>query len=242
MSCLPETGGCERFKTDPFVNYLNAEEETSYQYEQCLDRSDRNNSQPETLYRDRNNAQTLVIERKTVVWPIDCVERHKIEHDVSELIQSKLNGKFLDDYYQLQLPSIGPLKPKKRERELFATKIVEEVLRKAQPAQPVCRDSSLMGYGFTRLDPSEVEPDQGRGITICWSGPPIEHIDPNNLPEKLDKQISCIFDACRKKFQPYMNARRILIVEPQGNLCFIGPEWWSVVFHAKMPPIQISEV
>lgn len=239
MSCLPETGGCERLLTDPFVNYLNAEEARSYTYEQCLDKSNRNTSQPETLYRDRETSQILVIERKTIVWPIDCIETHKIEHEISDIIYRELHGKFLDDYYQLKLPSLSPLKPKKEERELLASKIVANLLGTSSSG---CPGGSLMGYGLTRLDRSEVEPNQGRGVTICWSVLPMKSIDPCNLPPKLEKQLAHVFDACRKKFQSYISHRRILMIEPQGDLYFRGQDWWNTVFRTMTPPIEIGEI
>ena len=50
MGCLPESGGCERQRTDPFVNHLNWLEGTNYVDKVCLDVIDRNTHQPDGMF------------------------------------------------------------------------------------------------------------------------------------------------------------------------------------------------
>lgn len=69
MSCLPESGGCERQRTDPFVIYLNSVEASNYTFAECLERIHRNKPQPEVLYVQQGTNRKLVIERKSLVWP-----------------------------------------------------------------------------------------------------------------------------------------------------------------------------
>lgn len=237
MGCLPETGGCERLRTDPFVNFLNEQEGSLYGHEQCLDRVYRNTPQPEALYRD--NDKIIVIERKTIVWPVNYVENHKIDHSVSDLLYSRLHDSFLDDYYQLRLASIANFKS--AIRETFISNMVGEILTKA----PLIRaDKPIGGHGwvFRRLCKWEIEPEQEKGLEICWKGSELIIPNPCCLPQNLNKQIDRIFDSCRQKFSSYMHARRSLLIEPQGNLYFTDSEWWKLVFQAKSPPIQIGEI
>jgi hypothetical protein len=65
MGCLPNSGRCERHRTEPFVQYLNDIENVSYRHEACLDIVIRNRPQPEVLYVEPSTAQRIVIERKT---------------------------------------------------------------------------------------------------------------------------------------------------------------------------------
>lgn len=52
MSCMATSGGCERHRTDPFVNHLNGTEGSRYRHEACLDRLHWDSPQPEALYVD----------------------------------------------------------------------------------------------------------------------------------------------------------------------------------------------
>ncbi len=103
MGCLPESGGCERSQTDPFVHYLNEIEKTNYRHVACLDVIDRNSAQPETLYVDTTTSRRLVIERKNIVWPSDYAPRHKQDHELAERLIEGLNDLTANGPYSMKL-------------------------------------------------------------------------------------------------------------------------------------------
>ena len=80
MPCLPESGGCEKPFTDVLVAHLNRTEGKRYMHRACLDMEDKTAPQPEALYVDAESGQHLVIERKSVSWPVDYPYRHNNDH------------------------------------------------------------------------------------------------------------------------------------------------------------------
>ena len=61
MGCMPESGGCERHRADPFVNYLNEITGSQFSHRACLDRMHRNSPHPEALYSDLGSGGELVM-------------------------------------------------------------------------------------------------------------------------------------------------------------------------------------
>lgn len=103
MGCLPESGGCERQRTDPFVDHLNWSEGTNYVHSECLDVLYRNSPQPEALYIDKGSGARLVIERKNLVWPPEYAVGHKNDHFLVELVSDGLKDLISYEAYELQL-------------------------------------------------------------------------------------------------------------------------------------------
>lgn len=121
MSCLPESGGCERPFTDAFVEHLNQTGDSRYVHRACLDRIDSKNPQPEALYVDSEQNLQLVIERKSISWPIDFPYRHKKSHFAADRFFEELKGLPPDDLYELRLPML--IKGKKPELQAVGTPI-----------------------------------------------------------------------------------------------------------------------
>ena len=78
MSCIPQSGGCERPFTEAFVEHLNQTGGSRYVHRACLDRIDSKNPQPEAMYVDSERKLQLVIERKSISWPIDYPYRQEL--------------------------------------------------------------------------------------------------------------------------------------------------------------------
>jgi hypothetical protein len=51
-----------------------------------------------------------------------------------------------------------------------------------------------------------------------------------------------LFDSGALKFQGYLEARRILLVDQQGELRYMGDLWWARIFERLPPPFEISEI
>ena len=92
MGCLPESGGCERQRTDPFIQHLNWLEGSNYEHSVCLDVMFRNSPQPEALYVDKASGARLVIERKNLVSPASYAVGHKNDHLVVDRVIDGLTG------------------------------------------------------------------------------------------------------------------------------------------------------
>lgn len=105
MSCLPENGGCERRCIEPFIALLNQLEGSRFEHMACLDRLHQNSRQPDALYSDRNTGTQLVVERKTVAWPEDSVQRDHNDHFIADALHEEL-GELAKD-----LPLLIDLEP-----------------------------------------------------------------------------------------------------------------------------------
>jgi hypothetical protein len=127
MNCLPQSGGCEKPFTVAFVAHLNSTENASFNHRACLDVEERTTPQPEALYEDNITNRSLVIERKSVVWPLDYIRRHRNDHVVSDVIMRELVGLEMQDHYVLGLPLL--IRGKEKEVHAFAQRTGKAIRR-----------------------------------------------------------------------------------------------------------------
>lgn len=245
MGCLPESGGCERQRTDPFVSHLNELEGRHFLHDTCLDQVFRNSPQPEALYYiDADTADRLVIERKTLVWPRDYVVRHKNDHFLAGLLLQGLRDLTTNTPYGIVLEA--GLVGRGDELTEFANQIVTTVRRhfpKVERGRMI--GSTKMGrrWRFFREDPStrKADDEPEKGLVVRWY--PDKTLDLTvDPPDELLVDHSRLFDACVLKFQAYFDTRRILVIDQHGELRYTGGLWWAQIFERLPPPAEISEI
>lgn len=243
MSCLPESGGCERHRTDPFVEHLNAIEGMKFRHVACLDLIYRNSRQPEALYIDAETRAQLVIERKNVIWPPDYAACHKNDHVLAEALAKHLSD--ITAVYPISI-HLGP-SPRAPRHELvslaqaISTQIRSE-LEILRLGKSVRSRTGGLSWRCT-LDPED-RVDFGppeTGLLVQWSGED-SFMLPSRLPRDLAASIQSMFDATVDKFRSYPHARGILLVDQFGELRYSGEWWWSEVFESIPVPAGISEV
>jgi hypothetical protein len=244
MGCLPASGGCERLRTDPFVEHLNRLENTNYRHEACLDILFRNTPQPEALYVDKAAARRLVIERKTVVSPRDYVLRHKNDHFVAERIIEGLRDLTSKGAYSIELEPTIVGKP--CELEEFSDQVISVVRAgfvKVQNGEVIGSQQLGRSWAIYRERPGERAFDGSpeNGLRITWNMP-----DPlasgSKIPPDILESLSELFSACDDKFQDYLKDRRIVVIDPHGDIRYNPDCWWGEVFEALPPPPSISEI
>jgi hypothetical protein len=79
------------------------------------------------------------------------------------------------------------------------------------------------------------------GLGIHWEIPQSKDLG-RKPPEGFLKEASRLFSACVAKFEPYMDARRILVVEQFGDIRYMGAWWWKGVLEIVAPPPAITEI
>jgi hypothetical protein len=244
MGCLPNSGRCERQRTEPFVQYLNDIENISYRHEACLDLIIRNRPQPEVLYVEPSTAQRMVIERKTLVWPIDYAERHQADHFLADHIMDELRELTADAPYGLTLQS-GISIDRKKLREVaqaivtqitahIATLRPGDILRSAHPDLPWEFYLDVSG------ERSDFAPQ--KGLIIRWPQSTGLLHNPDRLPTRLESEIIKCFQSCTRKFSEYTNDRRVLLLDPYDDMKYLGLWWWEGVLTRIFPPQEISEI
>ena len=85
---------CEWTFLTSFVAQYNKEHKTDFQRFRCLDVELRNTAKPEVLLVDSSNGNTMVIERKSIVWPSIYIADHKAWHRKAERLAKANNGYF----------------------------------------------------------------------------------------------------------------------------------------------------
>jgi hypothetical protein len=247
MTCLPKSGGCEKPLTDAFVNHLNDTESAHYVHRACLDVEDRTHPQPEALYVDSRRSTKLVIERKSISWPLDYARRHRNDHFVSDLLSERLNGLLLDDLYEVRLPAL--MDGKRPELQSFALSAAESI---RSHWNEIAGGLVLSGRGeelwwscrrVPCFDREDEAPSKGLQFTFTgqlsnWP----DCMDPTNLPRPLTSALKKIYSSCVNKFASHSDARRVLVLDPYEDLRYESVNWWRDVFSISPPPVEIDEV
>lgn len=247
MSCVPQSGGCERPFTDAFVEHLDQTGGSHYVHHSCLDRIDSKNPQPEALYVDSERNLQLVIERKSISWPIDYPYRHMKGHFVTERFSEELRGLPPDDLYELRIPML--IEGKEPELRAFALRAARQIRSHwHQVAAGEILEGTVnekLPWAFRKVPDWEKEsdaPSKGLKFTFVGSSSVFDFIDPTNLPEQLASALQDIYSRCVKKFASYSEARRVLVLDPHADLRYRGTDWWQSVFSMLPPPAEIQEI
>lgn len=244
MTCIPESGGCEKRRTEPFVAYLNKCSGTRFDHQACLDRMDRNSPQPEALYVDAKSGAHLVIERKSIVWPSDYAAKHQNDHLLASELTRSLREFAPGSPISICLGS-GPRAPKNVLVQV-AQKISESVrLSETRILGGAVVGGVEVGLKWTcKLDQDERE-DFGEprsGLVIRWTDEETECLSPHSLPRELKDKISQTLSSTATKFRTYSTAKRMLILDPFGELRHTGEEWWAPVLTSVGVPQSIDEI
>lgn len=243
MTCMPDSGGCERHRTDPFVSHLNEFEGSQYEHVACLDRVFRDSPQPEALYVDGRTGDQLVIERKNVVWPTEYAALHRNDHILAQAITEFL-GEIAAAYtLTIELDS----SPRASRQEIWrlgsaiANQVKSELGQVLKGRRVVARVGEFRWRcaldSEDRLDFDEPE----TGLVLRWSFPD-EHVYPERLPEALANAIRLALESTVAKFRGYPEARGILLVDQFGALRYSSEEWWRKVFESIPVPAAVAEV
>jgi hypothetical protein len=248
MPCIPESGGCERPFTDVLVAHLNRVEGAQYMHRACLDVANSTIPQPEALYVDAENGRQLVIERKSISWPVDYPYRHSNDHVVGDLFARELRDLTVDDLYEIRLPM---LMEGKRDVLLgYADQAIKQIRAKwfsvASGSGLKGRSGDRWWWAFHKLPEWERQDNApSKGLQITWAGPSLsfdDFLDPSSLPDTLAAAIDKIYANCSAKFASYPEARRVLLLDPHGDLQTESADWWQKVWESMPPPPGIGEV
>jgi hypothetical protein len=248
MPCLPESGGCEKPFTDAFAEYLNRAEGTRYVYRECLDIADRKHPQPEALYIDSERSLQLVIERKSISWPVDYAHRHSNDHFVSEVFSKEMESLQLDDLYEFRVPML--IEGTQPELRSFVQRAARKIrLHWAKVAAGrILRErvSEKWWWTFRRVPASEREDEApSKGWQFTFEGQASSRFDPldaTNLPADLILALQKIYSSCVKKFNLHTHSRRVLVLDLYEDLRDQPVDWWHDVFSASPPPVEIEEI
>ncbi len=246
FSCLPPQGKCEWQHLRGFVSHLNTIDGKSYTRSRCLDVENRKGEEPEVLLESPNEI-SVVIERKSVVWPREYLRDHGNEHCLGDIVFARLDDLFRDSAYQLAYNEVSLKGKKKREVEEIAKQITSTVLSDLTGAKSPrgIGNRKPIPWRLRPLDPrerNESTPEVGLGITV-WG-----EIEPDYTPsEILQRQAVAKSGYAReferaakkaaRKFVSYSDCLKLLLVQFYGSssLLVLEEDIIDVIQSAQLP-------
>jgi hypothetical protein len=177
------------------------------------------------------------------MWPKTYAYEHSKDHDLANAVSAGLEGIEFQDIYVLRMPALKG--GSKQELNRVGRAVAQEIrlryasLRPGQILRIRC-NGHLFKFG---VQPIEERDDDGlsRGLCFSWT---LGDCWPQcaDLQEELRPQILKIFEACGRKFAGYASDRRILMLDPHGDVAFNSVRWWSELFIKCQPPSVIDEI
>jgi len=247
LTCIPQSGGCEREATDALIRALNALESSAFRHVRCLDVWDRSRPQPEALYEEAETGRRVVIERKAISWPGDYARLHSNDHLVQESIETALEGLEFGALFGLQLPHL--IEGHRKDLQEFAGDVADRIRAwlSLAPSLGTSIGSQDPGREWVfRIRPEwEREEDEPEtGLVTTWDTTELHtayQLQPSSLPDQLREALQKLFLSCTRKFAGYSNARTILALDPHGSLRYHGTNWWAEVLRNHRPPCEVGE-
>lgn len=248
---MPSNNKCEWEELKYFVSEFNKVNSTHYTLSKCLDVSNRSSKQPEVLL-ECTDLPSVVIERKSVVWPPDFLSDHSKLHLLGDILHSRLSAIFDDGLYQLQLNESAFRVIKKKQIIKFADKIIKSILSQETyvKAENVIRYRTPFPWVFRRLNFNEIDEDTpNKGICVLSMSSSDFLDDPEIFQQSLNEARSGFSDAflkaaqnANKKFYEYPTARKLFLVQFHGDSQFILDEDLLKIIKNTELPDQIHEV
>jgi hypothetical protein len=243
MACSPTPRGHEICALTSFVHHYNRSNGSRFAFERILDASG-STPQPEGLYVDAASGRTLVIEHKTFVWPRDHFQIHRSNHEVGERIEELIEPVLRSDLpYLLKLPD--DLRGPRENLRGFADDVgafiharidvIHEgtVLRSRQPGREwLFRVQS--GYDREYFQPST-------GLIVEFGGA-CSALPPPDLMAEYVSVLSQLLVRVSMKFRDHASARRVLVLDPHGDLRFTPDEDWARLLAAVAVPDNVDEI
>ena len=69
-----------------------------------------------------------------------------------------------------------------------------------------------------------------------------DYLEPARLPDDLALALRKIYSACVAKFAAYADAKRILVLDPHGDLRHQPIDWWKELWSALPPAVDIEKI
>lgn len=256
FSCFPPEGKCEWDYLRDFVAQFNAIYGTAYTRSKCLDVENSTGKEPELLLEAPGERKSVVIERKSVVWPRNYFSDHHNEHYLFDHFMSKLylhGNPFKDSVYHL-IFSAEDLKGKgKKEVNSYAEQIAHVVLSYQPNAKSRrgIRSHEPIPWRFCPLSPQE------RDETVPETGIDYLAYDPFEMPGSSEtfqriemaragyaQEFERLSEDAAKKFAKYADCvyMKLLLVQFYGDGLSVPDEAVTEIIQSAQLPEMIDQV
>lgn len=246
MTCLPSASKCEWADLQYFVKHYNEQYSTCFDLSDCLDLQ-HESAQPEVMCKDANSNQIMVIERKSIIWPLDYVERHKAEHIFWKSILANLKQDTRDAPYLLHIDETPPT-VNHRELKKIAGDLAQRIKLSIHSldAGSGIQFTGIVNGLFSKEHPDSRDWDEPEtGLKIESDEPVVEGLkNPTCTPNEFSDTIAKHFKSCVKKFSTYTSAKRILLFDCVSNQIYsdCDQSWWREFLDIHPAPDAIDEI
>jgi hypothetical protein len=180
------------------------------------------------LYRDETDGSERVVERKSLVWPLDYAEMHKAEHVFMTMLSEEVASATRHSPYVFAL-SRTPTNDQRRlsENARAISREIRRALPTLNPGEGISGTEQGLRWSFWREHPSDrddFEPSTGLSIR---TGVPDELSPLDPIPPELEQEVERHLKSCGRKFADYGHARQVVLVEHFGGAMLLGAVLWS---------------
>ena len=175
-------------------------------------------------------------------------EGHSNDHFISQVLSDALKGLKVDDLYEVRFPML--IQGKREQLRGFVLRAADKIRANwAMVASGLAlteRVNENWWWSFRRVPSSEKEDSSpSAGLQVTWVGRSMmleDWLSPSEPPDVLASTLQNIYSACVAKFAAYAIARRVLVLDPHGDLRHHFAEWWQELWTALPPPPEIEEI
>ncbi len=245
FSCLPPQTDCEWANLRDFVVDFNADHETAYAREECLDK-DTTRKQPEVLLRAPGE-RDIVIECKSVVWPKAYYRSHSHEHHLDERVSDLVGHAFRDKMYELAYHEDSLKGVRRRDVDWYAEEIAQTILSNLGQAKSGVISSKVpIPWSFRPLAPHELYEDETTGIRFHVALGSMPWEEPSDYSQRLEALKAGYAGAFQRtlekavpKFEGYADCLKLLLVQfcGEGSNMLFEEDLIEIIEAASLPPL-----
>jgi hypothetical protein len=244
---MPDTGGCECSRLVELIAAINSRDGREFRHEFCLDRLERNTPQPEASFVDAADGTTMVVERKSLVWPPDAMARHRQDHRLASQLIQRLGEACRGYPVGVYLPQLNRMRV--NEVTAFGESIVSQVLprlpRILAGGPGVGCGSHKEGWTWRVVkedsEDREFMDEPATGLVVRWETE-AEEVPSCSVTPGLISELKRLLRAVDKKFRHHAGARRVLVMEGFGDARWLFEDDWSAIRNLCSLPESIDEL
>ena len=245
MACLPSASKCEWKELQYFISHYNAINSTRFELEECLD-IQHASAQPEVMCKDANSGQLMVVERKSIIWPANHVEKHKAEHIFWNAIIDNLKPATDGAPFTLHVempPTVNHVALRNIAKDLAVS--IKGGIHSLVDGSGFHFTRPIKGSIFKEF-PNDRDCDEPAvGLKIEFNESIVEELKvAARTPPEFSKKIVGYFHSCERKFTDYASIKRILLFNYVSGQLFsdCDQNWWQEFLCIHKPSEVIDEV
>lgn len=245
MACLPSASKCEWTELQYFISHYNKIYSTRFERVVCLD-IQHTSAQPEVMCKDANSGQLMVVERKSIIWPTNYVEKHKAEHIFWNAIIDNLKPETDGAPFTLRVempPTVNHEELRKIARDLVVS--IKGGVHSLVDGSGFHFALPVKGYIFKEFKSDRDGDEPEVGLRIESDEYFVEELkNAARTPQEFSAKIAGYFRSCENKFSDYASAKRILLFNYVSGQLFsdCDQNWWQEFLCIHKPSEVIDEI